>query len=154
MIYSMAQSLSQTLIHLIFSTKDRVPFLDDQIKEPMHAYLATCARNRDWECYHVGGIVDHVHLAVRQPRTDNQSDFLGHLKRNSSKWIHQQGEQYKSFAWQRGYGAFSVGCSQLPVLIEYIKNQEEHHKVKTFQEEYLDLLKKIGVGYDEKYLWD
>ncbi len=150
----MPQSISQTILHLIFSTKDRAPYLDDQIKEPMHAYLATCARNRNWECYRVGGVADHVHLAVRQPRADNQSDFLGHLKRNSTKWLHRQGEQYKSFAWQRGYGAFSMGYSQLPNLIEYINNQEEHHRVRTFQEEYLDLLKKIGVSFDEKYLWD
>jgi putative transposase len=152
----MPQSLSQTIIHLIFSTKDREPFLDEAIKESMHAYLATMARDRDrgWECYRVGGVADHVHFALRQPRTDTQSEFIGHIKRNSSKWIQQQGKGYASFAWQRGYGAFSVGYSQLPALVDYIKKQEEHHRSRTFQEEYRDLLKKTGMDFDEKYVWD
>jgi putative transposase len=154
LVYRMPQSLSQTIIHLIFSTKDREPFLDETIKESMHAYLATMARDRGWECYRVGGVADHVHLALRQPRTDNQSDLIGHIKRNSSKWIQQQGKGYASFAWQRGYGAFSVGYSQLPALVEYIRKQEEHHRSRTFQEEYRDLLEKTGMDFDEKYVWD
>ena len=137
LVCPMPQSLSQTIIHLIFSTKDRKPFLDEAIKESMHAYLATIARERGWECYRVGGVADHVHLALRQPRTDNQSDFIGHLKRNSTKWIQRKGKAYAPFAWQRGYGAFSIGYSQLPALVEYVRKQEEHHRVKTFHEEYM-----------------
>ena len=98
----MPQSLSKSLHHIIFSTKHREKFLDASVIKEMHGYLASCSRELDWECYRVGGVDDHVHLAVRQPRTANLSDFMGHIKRTSTKWIRTKGEGYKTFSWQGG----------------------------------------------------
>ena len=150
----MPQSLSKSLHHIIFSTKHREKFLDDGVIKKMHAYLASCSRELDWECYRVGGVDDHVHLAVRQPRTASLSDFMGHIKRTSTKWIRTKGEGYKTFSWQGGYGAFSVSGPHLDQLIKYIDNQKEHHKSMTFQEENRMFLEKYGIEYDERYVWD
>jgi REP element-mobilizing transposase RayT len=150
----MPQSLSQVVIHIIFSTKQREPFLDEKIIKEVHGYLASCARELDWECYRVGGIEDHVHLAVRQPRTGSLSDFMGHIKRTSTKWIRNKDDQYQSFSWQGGYGAFSVGYSQLENLIRYIDNQKEHHQKMTTQDEFRMFLNKYQIDYDEQYVWD
>jgi len=102
--------------------------------------------------YCIGGTKDHIHIACTLPRTINQSDFLKKLKATSSQWMKEQG--VKSFFWQKGYGAFSIGQSQLFQLMSYINNQEEHHKKFSFQEEYRELLNKYGIDYDEPYVWD
>lgn len=120
----------------------------------MHAYLATTSRDQGWECYRVGGVEDHVHLLVRQPRIAKLSDFIGHIKRNATKWMHTKGDSYKDFAWQDGYGAFSIGCSQMESVIDYIDRQKEHHEKLTFQEEYKLVLQKYNIEYEEKYVWD
>ncbi len=151
---TMPQSLSQIILHVIFSTKSRRPSIDDTIIKELHAYLATVSRDQGWECYRVGGVEDHVHLLVRQPRTEKLSGFIGHLKRNSSKWMHTKGVPYGDFAWQDGYGAFSIGYSQMESVITYIDGQKEHHKKFTFQEEYQLVLQKYNVECDEKYVWD
>lgn len=149
----MPQFLSEIIIHLVFSTKGRLPLIKEEHLKGLHAYLATLTRDRKWECYRVGGVSDHVHLAIRQPRTENLADLVGHIKRSSTKWMHQEKEQPK-FAWQTGYGAFSVSPTHLQDLIGYIENQEEHHQTKTFQEEYRSFLKKYHISFDEKYVWD
>jgi REP element-mobilizing transposase RayT len=150
----MPQSLSQVLIHIVFSTKDRRPWLDGAIRPHMHAYLATVCRDCQCEAYRVGGAADHVHIAARLARTITQADFLEQIKKTSSAWIKTHGQQYGDFFWQAGYGDFSIGWSQLEDLVHYIDNQEQHHRKQTFQEEYLSLLKKYHVGFDERYLWD
>ncbi|MBB5065662.1 IS200/IS605 family transposase [Granulicella mallensis] len=150
----MAQSLSYLLIHIIFSTKDRTPILDAKIRPELHAYLATVARNADCECYRVGGVADHVHLAIRLSRTITISQLVMELKASSSKWLKVQSSTLAHFTWQAGYGAFSVGPSDLEVLRSYIDTQEEHHRTRTFQQEYLTFLKKYGIEYDERYIWD
>jgi putative transposase len=150
----MSQSLSQVIIQIIFSTKDRHPWLDSIIRPKMHAYLATVCRDCACEAYRVGGVADHVHIAARLARTISQADLLEKIKKTSSAWIKSQGEQYRSFFWQGGYGAFSIGWSQLEDLLRYIDNQEEHHRRETFQEEYLHMLRKYRVQFDERYLWD
>ena len=150
----MPQSLSAVIIHFVFSTKDRHSWLDSQIRPRMHAYLATICRDCDCEAYRVGGVADHVHLAVRLARTWSQSDLLEKVKKTSSAWIKTQGSQYESFYWQKGYGGFSIGYSQLDELVRYIDNQEAHHKTKTFQEEFREILQKYNVTYDERYVWD
>jgi REP element-mobilizing transposase RayT len=150
----MPQSLSQVLIHIVFSTKDRHPWLDPEIRPRMHAYLATVSRDCACEAYRVGGVADHVHLAVRLARTISQSDLLQKIKNTSSTWIKTQGPQYAAFHWQGGYGDFSIGYSQLDDLTGYIDSQEEHHKTRTFQEEYRVLLRKYNVPFDERYVWD
>ena len=150
----MPQSLSYLLTHIVFSTKDRTPVLDATVRTALHAYLATVARNVDCECFRVGGVADHVHLAVRLSRTLTMAKLIEELKTSSSKWLKIQSPALASFAWQRGYGAFSVGPSDLNALLHYIDTQEEHHRARTFQEEYRAFLTKYGIEYDERYVWD
>lgn len=150
----MPQSLSYLLTHIVFSTKDRVPVVDATVRPALHAYLATVARNVECECFRVGGVADHVHLAVRLSRTITMAQLIEELKTSSSKWLKTQSPALASFTWQRGYGAFSVGPSDLNALLHYIDTQEEHHKTRTFQDEYRAFLKKYGIEYDERYVWD
>ena len=150
----MPQSLALVIVHVVFSTKDRYPFLDTSIRPGLHAYLATVARNADCEADRVGGVADHVHLAVRLSRTLTIADLIESLKTASSKWIKTQSPQLRSFAWQRGYGAFSIGASDLDALRSYIDNQEMHHQKRSFQDEYRAILAKYGIECDERYVWD
>ena len=150
----MPQSLSLLIVHIIFSTKDRFPSLGPAMRPRLHAYLATVSRDARCEAYRVGGTADHVHLAVRLCRTIAVATLVEKLKTSSSKWLKKQQPELNRFAWQGGYGAFSVSPGELQALVAYIENQEEHHRVRTFQEEYLALLKQSGVQFDERYLWD
>ena len=150
----MPQSLSYLLTHIVFSTKDRAPILADIVRPSLHAYLATVSRNSECECFRVGGVADHVHLAVRLSRTITMAKLIEELKTSSSKWLKTQAPDLATFAWQRGYAAFSVGPSDLNALLHYIDNQEEHHRARTFQEEYRAFLNKYGIEYDERYVWD
>jgi REP element-mobilizing transposase RayT len=150
----MPQSLSFILIHYVFSTKDRSALISPSIRSPLHAYLATLVRDEGCECYRVGGMPDHVHLAVRQSRTIDVATLVERIKTNSTKWVKTLAVGLDDFSWQRGYGAFSVGPSDRDALIAYIDNQEEHHKTRTFQDEYRAFLKKYGIEYDETYVWD
>src|SRR3974390_3132965 len=150
----MPQSLGQVIVHTVFSTKDRRPWLDPAIRPRMHAYLATVCRDCGCEAYRVGGVGDHVHIAASLSRIVSQSELLEKIKKTSSAWIKTQGEDYESFFWQAGYGAFSIGYSQLNDLRRYIENQDEHHKTKSFQEEYRESLRKYNTQFDERYVWD
>jgi putative transposase len=150
----MPQSLCNILIHLIFSTKDRHPWLEPGIREKAHAFLAGVVRQCDCEAYRVGGVADHVHLAVRLSRTISVADLVKEVKTASSKWVKMQDVALNTFAWQQGYGVFSVGMSQKEALLHYIDTQEEHHRTRTFQDEYRDFIKKYGIEYDERYVWD
>jgi putative transposase len=153
-IYRMPQSLAHVVLHVIFSTKDREPFFPPALRPELHAYLAVVARNNESECYRVGGVTDHVHLALSLPRTLTVADLVEELKTSSSKWIKTKSPRLASFAWQRGYGAFSVGPGDRGVLCAYIDNQEEHHRTWTFQDEYRTFLARHGVAFDERYVWD
>jgi len=148
------QSLASVVVHLVFSTKDRFACLGPSIRPKLHAYLATVARNAKCDCLRVGGVTDHVHLCVLLARTMTISGLVEELKTASSKWLKAQSPELGNFAWQRGYGAFSVGPSDAQALIAYIDAQEEHHRTKTFQEEYRDFLSRYGVAFDERYVWD
>ena len=150
----MPQSLSNILLHLIFSTKDRHPWLEPGIREKTHAFLAGAVRQMDCEAYRVGGVADHVHLAVRLSRTWSVADLVKETKTASSKWLKTQDASLHDFAWQQGYGVFSVGMSQKETLLHYIDTQEEHHRNRNFQEEYRDFLAKYAISYDERYVWD
>ena len=150
----MPQSLSLTVLHLVFSTKGRMPLLTPEILPEMHAYLATIASHRDGECYRVGGVADHVHLAVRLSRTTSIANLINELKSSSTRWIKTRSPAFAQFAWQRGYGAFSVGPKDLAAVIAYIDGQEEHHKTRTFQDEYRLFLRQYGIEFDERYVWD
>lgn len=150
----MPQSLDKIILHIIFSTKDRLPLLDDSVRPSLHAYLATVARNSGCECPRIGGVADHVHLAIRFSRTLTVAALVETLKTASSKWIKTMFPHLAHFAWQRGYGVFSVGPNDLPALTAYIDHQQEHHRARSFQEEYRGFLKKYAVNYDEAYVWD
>ncbi len=150
----MPQSLAQIYTHLVFSTKNRVPFLTDKaLREEMHAYLGGACKHLESPPLKVGGTENHVHLLCRLSRKYALAELLRKLKQNSSKWIKGKDPSLSDFYWQDGYGAFSVSPAHVPALREYIANQEEHHKKETFEDEFRRLLKKYGIEYDEKYVW-
>jgi putative transposase len=146
------QSLTFLLIHVVFSTRERRPFLTEPTRSALHAYLATIARDHDCECFRVGGTADHVHLAIRLGRTTTVASLVNVLKSTSSQWLKAQ--NLNDFAWQNGYGAFSVGRSDLDQLVQYIEHQERHHQNTSFQDELRAILKRYGIETDERYLWD
>jgi REP element-mobilizing transposase RayT len=151
----MPQSLSQIYLHLVFSTKNRLPFLKTPgLRAEMHAYLAGVCRNQNCLSLIVGGVEDHVHILCTLGRQMTVANLVRELKRDSSKWMKTQGREYSDFQWQNGYGAFSVSPSHVPALQRYIRDQVEHHRQETFQDEFRRLLKKYGVAYDERYVWD
>jgi len=151
----MAQSLSRLWTHLIFSTKDRFPFLRDKVlRSEMHAYLAEMLRVHDCETLIVGGVEDHAHSLFALSRTHSIASVVKEVKRTSSGWIKTTSRKLSKFHWQAGYGTFSVSQSNLTAVIRYIENQEEHHKRVTFQDEYRRFLKAYGVEFDERYIWD
>ena len=150
----MPQSLSQVILHIVFSTKDRCRYLDDAICDRAYAFLATLCRDRGCDAYRVGGIDDHVHIICRLSRTITISKLIEDVKRESSKWMKTLGADYTDFHWQRGYGAFSLSRSHLDQAIAYVANQAEHHREMSFQDEFRELLRRYGVEFDEKYVWD
>jgi REP element-mobilizing transposase RayT len=150
----MPQSLSKVIVHIIFSTKDREPWLDLHVRPRMHAYLATVCRDLGAEVIRVGGVADHVHIVTTLPRTVSQAQLIEQIKKVSSKWIKTLDARYRGFFWQRGYGAFSVSLSQLGAVLQYVDIQQEHHRTRTFQEEYRELLHKHRLDFDERYVWD
>ena len=150
----MSQSLSCMLVHIIFSTKMRRPLIQSGIRNDLHRYMVGIAQTLDSYVHEIGGVEDHIHLLISLPRTLTLSKLVEEVKKGSSKWVKTKGEAYKDFSWQKGYGAFSIGQSNFVALRKYIQNQAEHHKKISFQDEFRAFLKKYGVGYDEKYLWD
>ena len=138
--------------HVVFSTKDRRPFIAEEWRGRLHEYLGGLIRHADGIPEAIGGIADHVHLLAGLRATHSLATFVQDIKQNSSKWIHEA-ISVKNFAWQQGYGAFTVSVSNCGAVKEYIAQQAEHHRSKTFQEEYRALLKKHDVEYDEQYLW-
>jgi putative transposase len=151
----MPQSLSAVYLHLVFSTKERRPFLKDQVlRSECHAYLGGISKKLECPVILAGGVEDHVHLLARQSRSIAQADWVKELKRASSLWIKERDPAAKEFAWQAGYGVFSVSFSHLEKVTEYIARQEEHHRVRSFQDELRAMLAKHRIEWDEKYLWD
>jgi putative transposase len=148
----MPQSLSLLVVHVIFSTKDRTPNLSAAITTELYPYLATIVRTAGCECYRVGGAPDHVHLAIRLSRTITIAKLTEELKTSSSKWL--KSKSLKTFTWQRGYAAFSVGPSDLPSLLAYIDGQQEHHPKHSFEDELRAFLQKYAMEHDERYMWD
>ena len=151
----MSQSLTQIYLHIVFSTKERRPFLQDpNIRGRMHAYLHGICEKQKSPSIVVGGVEDHVHIACRLGKTLDVAALIKALKHGSSVWIKSEFENQQSFHWQNGYGAFSVSPSHVPALKEYIQNQEEHHRRESFLDEFRRLLKIYEVEYDERYVWD
>ena len=150
----MPQSLTMLYAHLVFSTKNRYPFLDSEVRDRVHGYLATVIRSIDSPYVVVGGVVDHVHLVFDMGKMHAPVEFVEQVKRESSKFVKTLGTKYRDFYWQRGYGMFSVSPTHLADVETYIRKQEEHHRTKTFQEEYREFLTRYGIKFDERYMWD
>ena len=151
----MPQSLSSVYIHLVFSTKERRPFLrDEPVRDALHAYLGGISKTLECPSLIVGGVEDYVHLLCRFGRTLTQAEWVKELKRVSNGWLKEHGRDYADFEWQGGYAAFSVSQSNLEQVKQYIANQEEHHKKTTFQDELRTLLRKHEIEFDERYVWD
>ena len=150
----MPQSLSKVILHIIFRTKNREPWLESDVRPRMHAYLATVCRDLGAELVRVGGVLDHVHIVTTLPRTVSQAQLVEEIKKASSKWIKALDPRYHGFFWQRGYGAFSVSPSHLDTVVQYVETQPEHHRTRTFQDEYRELLRRHEIDFDERYVWD
>jgi putative transposase len=151
----MPQSLVQIYVHIVFSTKDRMPFLKDTVfRERVHAYLAGICNKQDCPAMIVGGVADHVHLLCRLGKQIEVSSLIRDIKRGSSSWVKEEEPTRIAFYWQSGYGAFSVSPSHVDALKNYIRDQEEHHKTESFQDEFRRLCAKYGVPIDERYVWD
>lgn len=150
----MPQSLSSILIHLVFSTKRREPLIVTEIESELYAYMIGIFRNHQCPSLIVGGTRDHVHSLFVLHRTVSVAEIVEEVKKSSSKWIKTQGAEFGSFQWQAGYGAFSIGQSNVPAVKRYIANQKAHHSRQEFQDEFRALLNKYEVEHDERYVWD
>ena len=151
----MAQSLAKILLHLVFSTKERRPFLKDPaLREELHRYLGGILTNLECQPLIIGGVEDHVHLLFAHSRTATVADVVKELKRSSTVWLKTKSPGLSEFAWQSGYGVFSIGQSQVEDVRAYIAGQEEHHRKISFQEEFRRLLQRYEIAFDERYVWD
>jgi putative transposase len=150
----MPQSLAALYCHLVWSTKQRENWIDAELEPRLYAYIGGILRERKGALVAAGGMPDHVHLLVSLGREWAVSDLVRDIKANSSGWIHSTLPGLTQFAWQTGYGAFSVSASQLSSLKEYIANQKAHHAERPYQEEFRLLLSRHGIEYDERYVWD
>lgn len=150
----MAQSLAKIILHVVFSTKGRKNTIPEQFRNELHAYIAGIIRSIGGEAYRVGGTNDHIHIACLLPRTLTVSKLLEDVKKSSSVWLKTKDSQCKFFSWQAGYGAFSVAQSQLDALVAYIDNQKEHHEKLSYEDEFVEVLKRYRVDYDDRYLWE
>jgi REP element-mobilizing transposase RayT len=150
----MPSTYTNLLYHIVFSTKERVPLIADDWQEELYRYIGGIIRAEGGVQLEIGGIDDHVHILAKFKPAISVSEMLNKIKANSSKWANDHKMKMRKFAWQEGYAAFSVSESQVPNLVTYIRNQAEHHRKQTFQEEFVALLKRHGIEYDPKYLWD
>ena len=148
----MPQSLAQIYLHIVFSTKNRDPFISANIESELYAYIGGTIKNLNAFPIIISGMEEHIHILTTFPRTISVADFIKKIKTSSSHWIKGKGIQY--FAWQEGYGAFSVSTSKKQAVINYITNQKGHHNKQTFQEELVRFLDEYEIKYDERYLWD
>jgi REP element-mobilizing transposase RayT len=148
------QSLVSLNVHLVFSTKNREPFIDRELAPRLYGYVGGIVRNTGSVLLSIGGVADHVHLLVSLGRQTCIADLVRDVKSNSSGWVHDTFSDRARFAWQAGYGAFAVSVSLLDRVKGYIANQEEHHKKQTFKEEFREFLRQHGIEWDERYVWD
>jgi putative transposase len=149
----MSHSYTSSLFHCVFSTKERRKIITSELQLRLWPYLGGIARDNHMKALAIGGVEDHVHLLLSLPSTLAPAKAIQLIKANSSKWIHEQFPDLSKFSWQEGYGAFSLGKSQETATVKYIQNQAEHHRVMTFQEEFLAILKKYEIDYDPRYVW-
>jgi putative transposase len=151
----MAQSLAKVLLHIVFSTKERRPYLRERaMRDEAHSYLGGIVNQSGCQSLVIGGVEDHVHLLCALSRTCTIADLVKELKRGSTLWIRERWPRLNEFSWQSGYGAFSIGASQIEDVRRYIGEQEVHHARVSFQDEFRLLLGRYGIEFDERYVWD
>jgi REP element-mobilizing transposase RayT len=150
----MAHRFTSLFMHVIFSTKERSPFLDDELAPQCRAYLGGIVENIGCRRIEIGGVVDHVHLLVDMSSTIALSDFIRTIKSNSSKWVHETWMRRSDFHWQQGFAAFSVSRSAVDRVVKYIRGQEVHHRHVSYQDEVRELLRRHGFECDERYMWE
>ena len=149
----MGQSLVKNYVHIIFSTKNRHPFIKQEYEEELFKYLGGVCKALNCSPIQVGGYLDHVHIVCLLNKNITIVKLLEELKTDSSKWMKKRSNELRNFYWQDGYGAFSVNPSQVETVVAYIKKQQEHHRAKSFQDEYRAFLKKYKVEFNEEYVW-
>ncbi len=150
----MANTYTALFYHIVFSTKNRAHFIKPDVETRIWEYVGGVARHHKMTALQIGGIEDHLHALVMALTTLAPFEIAKYLKGESSSWIHEEFPDLRDFGWQDGYGAFTVSKSNVPGVVSYIQNQRAHHQTQSFQEEYIEFLKKAGVEYDERYLWD
>jgi len=149
----MSQSLSKLYVHIVFHTKYNQDLIKADVEDELYAYLGGILKANKCVPIAINGIENHIHILCIQSKNITLANLLEELKRNSSRWIKTKGTMYVDFAWQGGYGAFSVSQSKVDVVKRYIENQKEHHASETYKEEYIRFLKEYGIDYNEEYLW-
>ena len=150
----MGHSFASCLYHCTFSTKGRRPMITNDLQTRLWPFMGGIARENGATALSIGGVEDHVHLLLAIPATMAIANAMQLIKGGSSKWVHETFPNHGQFAWQEGYGAFSIAVSQRDHTIAYIQSQCEHHRRRSFQEEFMQFLKKHGFEYDERYIWD
>ena len=151
----MPQSLAKILVHTVFSTKDRRPFLRGKsLRDELHRYMGGILTNHDCQPISIGGVEDHVHILSMLSRTCEAAEMVKEVKRSSSLWLKTKNPDLSDFAWQNGYGIFSIGQSQVETVQDYIAGQEEHHRKVSFQDELREFLRRYEIEFDERYVWD
>ena len=149
----MANTYTSLFYHIVFSTKNRTPYIRPEIEQRVWEYMGGVMRHHKLTALQIGGVDDHAHALIMAPPTIAPSQIAQYLKGDSSKWIHETFPELRSFAWQEGYGAFTVSKSGLEAVVRYIQNQRAHHQKQDFQAEYLEFLRRHEVEYDERYVW-
>ena len=149
----MGQSLVKNYVHIVFGTKHRKPIISEYIEQELHSYLGGICNHLECQVIIVGGYTDHIHILCLLSKKITLALLVQEIKCHSSKWIKTKGREFSNFYWQDGYGAFSVNPSEVEVVKRYIENQKVHHSKKTFQKEYIAILEKYDVEYDERYVW-
>lgn len=150
----MPQTLVSLMVHVVFSTKHRADLITPDIETDLFAFMAGVLKNHNSRLLAANGTANHVHLLISQSKTVALSLLVQELKKSTSKWIKLQGAKFKDFQWQDGYGAFSIGESNVPALKQYIARQKEKHQKKSFEDELKEFLRKYGIEFDERYIWD
>lgn len=149
----MPHSYTSNLMHCVWSTKERAKVIDVELRPRLWAFIGGIARQNDMKALAVGGTSDHTHVLLSLPSIMPIAKAVQLVKGGSSKWVHENFPAHRAFAWQEGYGAFSISISHVDATVAYIQTQEEHHRKRTFEEEFRSFLRKHGIEFDERFLW-
>jgi len=149
----MGSTLTNLVFHVIFSTKNREPTIISEMRDELHRYMGGIIKGESGVVLEIGGMADHIHIVIKLKPVHSLSEIMRKVKGNSSKWVNEQNRLKDRFAWQEGYGAFTVSESQISAVIRYVKEQEKHHRIFSFKDEFIRILKRHRVEYEERYLW-